>query len=185
MLAAKRLAALLIPLCSIVAANTARADDEPSLETPNLTPSSSQPIVVTTAPPKADTPAKSKSGKVAEITTATGAWLFVSSYVFAISVSLTADQACQGSICNERYLSFVPVFGGVLQFAVAGRSFHDQHHSDNCFPLTVADVTGQSIGVLGLATGLAMRYFAHKPSSKVNVAPTFDHGAGVALSVEM
>ncbi len=181
----KRLAALIIPLSSIVTASVAHADDTPASETPDMTTAASPPIVVTTAPAQADAPAKPKGTKAADVTAVTGAWLFISSYVFGISVSLTADQACQGSICNERYLSFVPVFGGVLQFAVAGRSFHDEHHSDNCFPLTVADVAGQSIGVVGLATGLAMRYFAHKTASKVNVTPTFDHGAGMALSVQM
>ncbi len=161
MLTTKRTAAILFPLCSMFAALPAHAEEE--------------------APP-AKPAAIMKAGQV---TIANGAFVFAVGYMMGIVVSLSADTSCQGSICNERYLSFVPVFGGVLQFAVAGKAFHDAHHSDNCFPLTVADVSAQGVGVAAVATGLMMRYFGGKrPHEDVNVAPMVEHGArGVALSV--
>lgn len=160
MLTTKRLAAVLFPLCTILAAPPAHAEEESA-------PAKPAPMM-----------------KAGEVTIGSGAFVFAVAYMMGIVVSLSADTNCQGSICNERYLSFVPVFGGILQFSVAGRSFHDEHHSDNCFPLTVADVTGQAVGVVGIATGLVMRYVAHKSESNVNVTPTFERGApGAALSV--
>lgn len=100
----------------------------------------------------------------AEKSQAAGDWLmgsgvaiFAASYGLTVGVSLTSDPDCQGSVCNERYLSLLPVVGPLLQIAVAGPSFHDEHHTEACIPRIAMAVSGQAIGVAALVLGAILR----------------------------
>ncbi|MCC7383316.1 MAG: hypothetical protein IT384_15880 [Deltaproteobacteria bacterium] len=86
-----------------------------------------------------------------------GTGLFAISYGLTVGVSLSSDPDCQGSVCNERYLSLLPVVGPLLQIAVAGPAFHDEHHTDACIPRIAMAVSGQAIGVAAFVVGAILR----------------------------
>ncbi|HEX7602607.1 MAG TPA: hypothetical protein VF316_13415 [Polyangiaceae bacterium] len=172
LLAVKRVGAILFfPLCSIMVSTVASAEPRSDLA----------PAAAPRAPAVSETTA-------ADATSLSGAVLFATAYILSIAVSLRADTSCQGAQCNERYLSLVPVFGGVLQFALTSKAFHELHHGDDCYPLTVAAVTGQAIGVAAVVTGLVMRYISHRRAGAgephVTGGPFDGGGAGVSLSVQ-
>lgn len=115
-----------------------------------------------------------------------GGAVFAVSYGLTVGVSLASDRSCEGSTCNERYLSLVPIVGGILQFAVAGKDFHDEHHTDACFPRTIAAVSGQVIGAGAFIAGLILRPSARPAAEKgpeLSVSPQTYGGAGFGLSV--
>lgn len=109
-------------------------------------------------------------------------------YGLSVGVSLASDKRCKTYECSERYLSFIPVAGGAVQFAVAGKNFHDDHHTVKCYPRTIAAVTGQAVGVAALTTGLLLRRVRHNEepetfTERLALAPETYGGTGFGLTL--